>query len=151
VSAPWPDLDEILTDLRASGERITTARRAVLQVLLDHPDEHLTMDEVAALVHASAPEVHLSTVYRTVEFLEQAGVLVNVHLQGSPASYHFTGDAHHHARCDECGTTIALPATSFDALVRRLARDHGFEAHPHHLVIPGRCAACARASGTRHL
>jgi len=43
---------------------------------------------------------------------------------------------------------IELPARSFDAISRRLLRDHGFEAHPHHVVITGLCAKCAaRAQG----
>jgi hypothetical protein len=46
-----PDLDHILDQLRASGERITTARRTVLETLLDAPGDHLTMDELAERVH----------------------------------------------------------------------------------------------------
>ncbi len=141
-----PELDDILTDLRAGGERVTTARRVVLQVLLDDPDEHLTIEELSDRVHEQAPDIHLSTIYRTVEFLEHAGVLVHVRLGESPAAYHFATDAHHHARCDVCGTVIELPANTFAALVRRLERDSGFHAHPHHVVIPGICATCAAAA-----
>jgi Fur family ferric uptake transcriptional regulator len=135
-------IDGILADLRARGERITTARRVVLQVLLDHPDGHLTIDELADQVSEQAPDVHLSTIYRTAEFLEQAGVLVSVRLGASPAVYHFASNAHHHARCENCGAVIELPGNAFDALGRRLLRDHGFRAHPNHVVIPGLCRDC---------
>jgi Fe2+ or Zn2+ uptake regulation protein len=60
----------------------------------------------------------------------------------APAAYHFSSDQHHHARCDRCGAVIELPAKTFDPVVARLAREHGFEAHPHHLVIAGLCADC---------
>ena len=136
------DLDHILDELRAKGERITTARRTVLETLLEAPGDHLTMDELAVRVHLRAPDIHLSTVYRTVEFLEQAGVLVDVRLGASPATYHFASDHHHHARCDNCGATIELPDAAFDSVRRRLQRDHGFTAHPNHVLINGLCRDC---------
>jgi Fur family ferric uptake transcriptional regulator len=136
------ELEDLLDVLRARGERVTTARRAVLQVLLNHPDEHLTMEQLAARVQADSPAIHLSTIYRTAEFLEESGILVNVHLGSSPAAYHFASDPHHHAQCEECGAVIAIPANSFDAVIRRLQRDHGFTATPSHVVITGTCKTC---------
>jgi Fur family ferric uptake transcriptional regulator len=142
MKAPHSDLDHILDELRADGERITTARRTVLETLLEAPDAHLTMDELAERVHERAPDIHLSTVYRTVEFLEQAGVLVGVRLGASSAAYHFASDHHHHARCDRCGLTIEIPEKAFDGVKRTLEREHGFVAHPHHVLINGLCRDC---------
>jgi Fe2+ or Zn2+ uptake regulation protein len=143
MAANRRDIDEILTNLRANGERITTARRVVLQVLLNEPHEHLTMDELADRVADRAPDIHLSTIYRTVEFLEEAGVLAEVRVGASPAVYHFASDTHHHARCDSCGAVIELPAGVFDSVSKRLQREHGFHAHLRHIVIPGICQRCA--------
>jgi Fe2+ or Zn2+ uptake regulation protein len=138
-----PGVDGLLERVRAAGGRITTARRAVLETLLAAGAEHLTAEEVAARVHRSAPEVHLSTVYRTLESLEGVGVLRQARLGAGPVSYHLAADEPHHAVCTSCGAVIVLPASSLAPVTRRLAKDHGFVAAPQHLTITGLCADCA--------
>jgi Fe2+ or Zn2+ uptake regulation protein len=138
-----PSIDELLDWVRAAGGRLTTARRAVLEVVLAAGDEHLTAEEVASRVHRVTPEVHLSTVYRTLESLERLGVLRQARLGAGPVSYHLAADEHHHAVCTSCGAVIVLPASSLASVTRRLAKDHGFVAAPQHLTITGRCADCA--------
>jgi Fur family ferric uptake transcriptional regulator len=144
-----PDQLEILLDrLRAMGERITVARRAVLETLLAEPDSHLSADELARRIHRDHPSIHLSTVYRTVEFLTDTGLLTEVRVGHGPSSYHFATDTHHHAVCNVCGAEVALPANLFDAVTIRLRREHGFESDPHHLTIPGICADCQATGRT---
>ena len=144
-----PDQLEVLLDrLRAMGERITVARRAVLETMLAEPDSHLSADELAGRIHRDHPSIHLSTVYRTVEFLTDTGLLTEVRVGHGPSSYHFATDAHHHAVCDVCGTEVALSADLFDAVTTRLRREHGFASDPHHLTITGVCADCQAAGRT---
>ncbi len=135
------DVDEVLVRLRANGGRITNARRAVLTVLV-HADRHLTADDVAATVRERHPEVHLSTVYRTLEALEELGVVTHVHLGHGRATYHVAGSVHHHAVCDVCGRTIELPADLLDDLATDLLRSQGFVADVHHFAFVGRCVGC---------
>jgi len=142
---PDDQVDELLDRLRARGERITVARRAVLETLIAEPDSHLSADELAGRIHGDHPSILLSTVYRTVEFLTETGILTEVRVGHGPSSYHFATDAHHHAVCDACGTEVALPADLFDGVITRLRLDHGFESDPHHLTITGLCADCAAA------
>jgi Fur family ferric uptake transcriptional regulator len=138
-----PSIDELLERIRRSGGRVTTARRVVLEVILDAGSEHLTAEDLAARVHRSTPEVHLSTVYRTVESLEQLGLLRQARLGTGPVSYHLAADEHHHAVCSSCGRVIQLPASAMAPLTRRLAKDHDFVADPQHLTITGHCTTCA--------
>jgi Fe2+ or Zn2+ uptake regulation protein len=142
VDAVAPLLDRV----RASGGRITPARRAVLEVLVEAGSDHLSADEIAERVHASAPQVHLSTVYRNLDSLEEAGVLRRARLGDGPASYHLAADEHHHAVCDRCGVVIRVPAEAFAPVVDALAREHGFRAEPRHVTIDGLCATCASES-----
>lgn len=122
---------------------MTTARRAVLGELIAAGDVHLNVDELARRVNTLHPDIHLSTVYRTLDALRDAGLIIEARFADQPTTYHLAGDRHHHAVCSECGVTINLPASTFDQLARRLERDYGFRADPHHLTIPGRCATCA--------
>ncbi|MGZ4695433.1 MAG: Fur family transcriptional regulator, partial [Acidimicrobiales bacterium] len=134
--------------LRDQGERITVARRAVLEALVAEPHSHLSADELADRIHRDHPSIHLSTIYRTVEFLAEAGILTEVRVGHGPSSYHFATDDHHHAVCDRCGTEVALPADLFAAVITRLRDEHGFESDPHHLTITGLCADCAARPST---
>ena len=115
----------------------------MLEILLAAGVEHLTAEEVASRVHRLTPEVHLSTVYRTLESLEGLGVLRQARLGAGPVSYHLAADEHHHAVCTSCGAVIVLSAASLAPVTRRLAMDHGFVAAPQHLTITGLCADCA--------
>jgi Fe2+ or Zn2+ uptake regulation protein len=139
------ELDDLIAQLRGSGERVTTARRAVLDALIRDGDEHPSADRLARQVNKQHPDVHLSTIYRTLDFLEQIGMIVQVRVGDEPASYHFADQPHHHAICDRCGATIELPSTVFAPIVRRLSREHGFEARPHHIAIGGRCSECRQS------
>jgi len=137
------DLDALLATLRSRGERVTTARRVVLRELLDAESTHLTVEDLFDRVHRREPEIHRSTVYRTLDHLTEAGLLAESPLDEGPTSYHLVGDEHHHARCTGCGAVIELPADVLAPVTRRLVREHGFVAEPHHLTITGLCATCA--------
>ena len=142
-------IDDLLERVRGAGARVTTARRAVLEVLLEAGTEHLSAEEVATRIQRTNPQIHLSTVYRTLESLEAMGVLRQAPLGAGPVSYHLHADVHHHAQCTTCGAVIHLPASVLSPVVRSLRRNHGFRAEPEHLTIPGTCATCGTDAAER--
>src|SRR4051812_36654077 len=91
--------DELLDRLRAQGGRITTARRLVISTPLD-ATSHVTAEALAATIHTRHPEVHLSTVYRTLDSLEKLGIVEHTHVGHGPAVYH-VGHSHQHLVCEE--------------------------------------------------
>lgn len=136
-------LEQLVDRLRTQGERVTTARRLVLGALVDAGHDHVSAEQVASDIQRANPEVNLSTVYRTLDVLEGAGLVIRAGVgHGAATTYHLVDDPHHHAVCDACGAVIDLPAGSFEAVVRRLEREHGFAARPSHLTVGGRCADC---------
>jgi Fe2+ or Zn2+ uptake regulation protein len=135
-------LDRALALLRKDGGRVTSARRAVLAALLEHR-RHVSADELAEAVHAERPDVHLSTVYRTLEAFERLGVVTHVHLGHGRAIYHLTDELHHHAACERCGAVLELPDTILDHVQATLERSYGFELDAHHFAFVGRCRTCA--------
>ena len=137
-----PTMDELIDELRADGHRVTTARRAVLQEVLDAGDRHLSAEDLAELIRRRQPDVHLSTVYRTVDLLESAGILTQVHVGHGPGTYHLAHDRHHHAVCDSCGQVVEVSAALLAPVVDQLDRQIGFAARPRHLTINGTCARC---------
>ena len=141
------DLDLALDTLRARGHRITTARRAVIQALLGASHD-LSTGEVAAAIEATQPDTHLSTVYRTLEALEEAGIVVHVHAAHGGVAYQLADRLHQHAECDVCGLVIELPYDILDPVADRLRSAHDFELDTGHFPLLGRCARCRKKEGS---
>ena len=136
--------------LRERHERVTPARRAVLDVLAS-TDNHLDADEIVALAEARAPGVHRATVYRALATLGDLGVVTHTHVAGSAAVYHLSVTVsdvetevavHGHLQCTVCGTVIDVPWKTLRPLVRTLAADLGFRLEPEHAALLGVCATC---------
>src|ERR687895_577208 len=109
--------EAILAALRDQGARMTTARRALISALVD-AESHVTADDLAATVQARHPDVHRSTIYRTLDALERLGVIDHVHLGHGRAVYHLADEPHHHLVCEACGAVIEVPDDMFDGLSR---------------------------------
>ena len=134
-------LEAILELLRNRGGRLTTARRAIIGALLDARG-HVTADDLTAAVQRAHPDVHLTTIYRCLDTLEQLGVVDHVHLGHGRAVYHLSDDPHQHLVCEHCGTVVEVPDALFDHLVGSLQADYVFSIRPHHFALFGKCARC---------
>jgi len=133
----------ILEQLRSDGSRLTTARRVLVEALVAADDHHVTAEDLVAASHRSAPAVHRSTVYRTLDALEQAGVVEHVHLGHGRAVYHLTDDRHLHLVCDRCGTVVQVPEADVASLRNHLTERYGFVVSGRHFALPGVCGSCA--------
>ena len=138
----FSSVESVLDALRARGGRVTSSRRILLQVLFE-ADGHMSAEALAEAVQERAPDVHLSTIYRNLEDLEELGVISHSHLGHGPSSYLLASHAHAHFICAECGTTIGAPDELFRGLARAAKSSLGFTIDPHHFAILGRCAACS--------
>lgn len=142
-----PDrIDGLIADLRARGGTVTGARRGLLAALVS-AHGHLTAEELASRVQSAQPDVHLSTVYRSLDTLEQLGLVDHVHLGHGRAVYHLTDDPHQHLVCDACGAVIEVPDSTFGELTAELLEEYGFALRPNHFAVLGRCAACRAEPG----
>lgn len=134
-------VEAILADLRGRGERITPARRAVIETLVD-AEGHLTATELVERVHDTAPSAHLATIYRTMDVLERLGVVEHTHLGHGRAIYHLADDMHAHLVCERCGAVIQASPKLLAGVERRVREDHGFVLRAHHFALVGRCQEC---------
>jgi Fur family ferric uptake transcriptional regulator len=135
-------VEAILGQLRSDGGRVTTGRRAIVHALLTATDHHVTADDVAEIVQAEHPDVHLSTVYRTLDALERLGVVDRVNLGPGGAVYHLVDHVHHHLVCEVCGAVTEVPENIFARVASHLASTYGFTVSAHHVAVPGRCKDC---------
>lgn len=135
------DSVDLTARLRAGGYRLTPARQLVLSAVANL--EHATPDAICAEVQRTASSVNLSTVYRTLELLEELGLVTHTHLGHGAPTYHVAAeDKHIHLVCRSCGRVEEADAALADPVVDLLRRETGFEVDVAHFAIYGQCAAC---------
>jgi Fur family ferric uptake transcriptional regulator len=128
-------------ELRARGYRLTPQRQLVLEAVTALG--HATPDEVAERVRETATGINISTVYRTLELLEELGLVTHTHLGHGSPTYHAADDADHlHLVCRECGGIEETSTAVLDDVSRRIAADRGFDVDTSHFAIFGTCRAC---------
>jgi Fur family ferric uptake transcriptional regulator len=136
-SASWHDR------LRERGYRLTPQRQLVLEAVVALG--HATPDDIAERVRRTATGVNISTVYRTLELLEELGLVTHTHLGHGAPTYHAADDADHlHLVCRECGGVAEIAPGTVDDAVRRIADEHGFAVDVGHFAIFGVCRGCRR-------
>ena len=127
--------------LRSRGYRLTPQRELVLHAV--ERLGHATPDEVLSAVREESQAVNVSTVYRTLELLEELGLVRHAHLHDRAPTYHSTaGPAHVHLVCRTCGSVTEVATEVVDPLIRALHDHHGFSTDVGHLTIFGTCASC---------
>ncbi|PWN04893.1 transcriptional repressor [Nocardioides silvaticus] len=131
--------------LREKGYRLTPQRELILAAV----DElgHATPDEVLAHVQRQASSVNASTVYRTLEVLEELGLVRHAHLSDRAPTYHSTaGHEHFHLVCRGCHRVISADAEEAAPFVESLTTRHAFSPDLGHLTVFGRCHDCEGTS-----
>lgn len=143
--APQPDVDDLIAQLRQAGVRLTTPRRAVIEALLVL-DMHPTADDLVAEVGRRYPDIHRSTVYRTLDALSEVGIVNHVHLGFGGAAYHLVGTHDHlHVVCSSCDMVTHADVSTLDEAKSAILALTGFEINPGHFAIPATCPDCQHA------
>ena len=136
-------MTEWQTRLRASGHRLTPQRELVLAAV--ETLGHATPDEIYAEVRQHSAAINLSTVYRTLELLDDLGLIRHAHLSDRAPTYHSaTGHEHSHLVCRGCQRVISVGRDAMEAALAPLAAEHGFVPDYGHLSVFGQCPDCAR-------
>nr|WP_203599179.1 transcriptional repressor [Streptomyces sp. SID10853] len=116
------------------------------QLVLEAVDtlEHATPDDILTEVRKTAGGVNISTVYRTLELLEELGLVSHAHLGHGAPTYHLA-DRHHHIHlvCRDCTDVIEADISVAAGFTGQLRESFGFETDMKHFAIFGRCAKCA--------
>lgn len=130
--------------LRARGYRLTPQRQLVLEAVGELG--HATPEEIVHAVRRTASGVNISTVYRTLELLEELGLVRHTHLGHGAPTYSVTTDEEHvHLVCRDCGRVQETSPEVVADVVRRLADERGFTVDVGHFSVFGRCRDCALA------
>jgi len=133
--------------LRERGLRWTPQRRTLIEVL-SRTDGHVTGSELIDRCRDVDPATIPSTVYRTLDVLEELGLVSHSHAADGREEFHvMPSDDHGHLHCIGCGETWEIDADEAASLVGAVAAARSFRVDLSHLSIAGRCAACLAGEG----
>jgi Fur family transcriptional regulator, ferric uptake regulator len=135
--------EDLAARLHSLGYRLTPQRQFVLQAV--EKLGHATPDEILAEVQAQSTAVNVSTVYRTLEVLEELGLVRHTHLSDRAPTYHSVTDHEHfHLVCRNCHKVISVDPEVIAPLADRLRGEHGFVLDVGHLAVFGNCVECEK-------
>ncbi|MEA3460214.1 MAG: Fur family transcriptional regulator [Chloroflexota bacterium] len=130
--------------LRRAKRRVTPQRMLILETMRE-AGGHLDADEIYHLARQKMPRLSLSTVYRTLNMLKEAGLVDELHLGEEHHHYELRGErGHHHLICQGCGKVVEFECPFSRQLIRDLSEDYDFEITDMHLDVIGYCAECRR-------
>jgi Fur family ferric uptake transcriptional regulator len=128
-------------ELRARGYRLTPQRQLVLEAVEELG--HATPEKIYSVVRQKARGVNMSTIYRTLELLENLQLVTHAHLGDRSPTYHSTRTPDHaHLVCRSCGQVIEVSPEEVEPLASSLRQRKSFELDVRHLAIFGTCGAC---------
>ncbi|HEX7557524.1 MAG TPA: Fur family transcriptional regulator [Leptolinea sp.] len=139
-----PIVDEWIKLLRKSGYRQTDARKTIVEVILEtnHALEPLEIFEIGRKKQA---KLGLVTVYRTLERLEELGLVQRVHQPGGCNMYLQAAREHQHLLiCTKCGKADFFSGDDLTPLMINIAARSGYKITEHWLQLFGQCADCQK-------
>ena len=129
--------------LRARGYRMTPQRMAILYVI-HHSGRHLSPTDVCDKTRKELPGITETTVYRTLEFLAENGLVRPAHMGNGHLVYEIARHEHHHLKCRNCGNEMEVEHALLIKLYRQLESASGYLLTDSHVTFFGLCPDCQK-------
>jgi Fur family transcriptional regulator, peroxide stress response regulator len=130
---------------KASEHKLTPQREAVFQVILER-DDHPTASDIFEAARQRLPGISYATVYNSLRYLKQAGLVLEINFGDSASRYDRETDRHDHAICVCCGKLVDFHLPETAELMQAAARKSRFKAQSVHLTLRGVCPDCKESS-----
>ena len=136
-------LKKYKTLLRKQGYKLTPQREAILAVMMDSKETHLTPEKVCELTGKAHPQIGLTTVYRTLEIFRKVGLVNLVHFHDGVNRYEMNHkDHHHHLICLNCKKVEEVAECMIQDFEKRISSITAFKVTSHCFGVFGYCGAC---------
>lgn len=142
--------DEAMGRLAERGLTASSQRVALLSLLLNVREGHISADEIFQRLRAQFPTLSRATVYNNLALLADVGLIEKLNtFEGA----RFGPEARPHINlvCEQCGaiTDVLAGDPEIEGLVRRAAQSAGFQVDAVSMSVAGRCSACRTAPTRR--
>ncbi|MEK6333914.1 MAG: transcriptional repressor [Acidobacteriota bacterium] len=137
------DSKKTVTATNAGRKPSLTRQRQIVLDVICSTETHPTAAEVFEAARHAMPAISFATVYNSLRYLKQAGLVREVaSFGGNPSRYDGMTDRHDHAVCSDCGKLVDFDLPGASELLRSAARVSRFKAESVHLTLIGLCPAC---------
>tara|TARA_Y100001001_G_C7948301_1_gene288119 strand:- start:588 stop:1001 length:414 start_codon:yes stop_codon:yes gene_type:complete len=130
-------LNELEQACSKAGLKMTGQRKTLLGVLSESED-HPSIEELYERAKAADPSISMATVYRTMNMLDELGLVMKHEFKESFARFELNTDHHHHMIDVETGDVIEFQNAEMEALKEKIAEELGYELVDHTLELYGR-------------
>ncbi|WP_410540378.1 Fur family transcriptional regulator [Streptomyces sp. KL2] len=129
----------------------STRQRAAVAAALSEVDEFRSAQELHDMLKHRGDSVGLTTVYRTLQSLADAGEVDVLRTDEGEAVYRrcSSDDHHHHLVCRNCGRAVEVEGPAVEKWADSIAAEHGFVDVAHTIEIFGTCGECAAARSAK--
>jgi Fur family ferric uptake transcriptional regulator len=122
----------------------STRQRAAVSAVLDELDDFRSAQDLHAMLRERGEGIGLTTVYRTLQALSEAGEIDVLRTDDGEAVYRRCSTGHHHHLvCRTCGRAVEVEGPAVERWADRVASENGFVDVSHTLEVFGTCQACA--------
>jgi Fur family ferric uptake transcriptional regulator len=138
-------VEHALAGLAAAGYQKGAARRAIIECL-GRQACAMTAQEIEVELRRGRNVVGRASIYRTLEQLEELGLVHRLDLGTGIASYEAAaqgGEHHHHLVCDRCGRLVPFEDRRLERAIANIGRRESFEVSAHDVTLRGLCPRCA--------
>ena len=132
--------------LKQKGCKLTTQRRAILDVINEHEGEHLSTEEIYEYVKPKCPEIGLATVYRTLQLLEEMKIIYKLNFDDGCNRYELNDNEeehrHHHLICERCSKVVEVEEDLLEDIEVAIEKKYVFKITDHKVKFYGICEDC---------
>lgn len=140
------NMSDLREKFREKQYKLTPQRQTILQAFTEHPEQHLSAEDVYGIVRQKSPDIGLATVYRTLELLSDLEVLQKMDFGDGRSRYEInesnTPHHHHHLICLSCNKVKEFEDDLLETLETAIARKSNFLIMDHQLKFYGYCQEC---------
>ena len=139
--------EDLRGKLSESGYKMTPQRKEILQIFVNHNENHLSAEDVYEILLNEKSKIGLATVYRSLELLNNLGILSKTEFGDGCSRYELNNSnpkihKHHHLICMNCKKVIEFEEDLLDDLEEKIAKKSDFEIINHEVKFFGYCSEC---------
>jgi Fur family ferric uptake transcriptional regulator len=138
-------VEHALAGLADAGYQRGAARRAVIECL-GRQSCAITAQDIEEELRRTGAGVGRASIYRTLEQLEQLGLVHRLDLGTGVANYEAAaegGEHHHHLLCERCGRLLPFSDSGLERAISNVERRNDFEVTTHDVTLRGLCPRCS--------
>lgn len=122
---------------------LTAQRKAVLEAV-QYDDGHPTAAEVMEILREQGQQFAYATVYNSLKYLTDVGLLRELKLGEAASRYDSRVDDHHHIVCKHCGRVDEVLSPTPAEWIAAVEKETNYSVNRSQIVFEGVCGTCTR-------